>query len=60
MNKKSDSNKNIDMDGEITQESLELLAKKYNIKILPDDHPIYQEPPSIVLGTAFKNKKKEK
>tara|TARA_B100000123_G_C25727308_1_gene427550 strand:- start:31 stop:213 length:183 start_codon:yes stop_codon:yes gene_type:complete len=60
MNKKSDSNKNIDMDGEITQEFLELLAKKYNIKILPDDHPIYQEPPSIVLGTAFKNKKKEK
>ena len=60
MNKKSDSNKNIDMDGGITQESLELLAKKYNIKILPDDHPIYQEPPSIVLGTAFKNKKKEK
>ena len=60
MNKKNDSNKNIDMDGIITQESLELLAKKYNIKILPDDHPIYQEPPSVVLGTAFKNKKKEK
>tara|TARA_B100000989_G_scaffold71034_1_gene49800 strand:+ start:652 stop:798 length:147 start_codon:yes stop_codon:yes gene_type:complete len=48
------------MDGEITQESLEFLAKKYNVKILPDDHPIYQEPPSIILGSAFKNKKKEK
>ena len=60
MSKKSDSDKHIDMDGEITQESLEFLAKKYNVKILPDDHPIYQEPPSIILGPVFKNKKKEK
>ena len=47
------------MDEEITQESLEALAKKYNVKILPDDHPIYQEPPTIVIGPSIRNKKKK-
>ena len=44
MIKKEDKNKEeeINMDAEITQETLEALAKKYNVKILPDDHPIYQ------------------
>ncbi len=44
MTKKEDKDKEeeINMDAKITQETLEALAKKYNVKILPDDHPIYQ------------------
>lgn len=61
MTKKEDKDKEveIDMDKEITQESLEALAKKYNVKILPDDHPIYQEPPTIVIGPISRKKKKD-
>ena len=62
MTKKEDKDKEveIDMSKEITQESLEALAKKYNVKILPDDHPIYQEPPTIVIGPISRKKKKDK
>ena len=61
MTKKEDKDKEveIDMDKEITKESLEALAKKYNVKILPDDHPIYQEPPTIVIGPISRKKKKD-
>ena len=61
MNKKEDKDKEeeINMDGEITQETLEALAKKYNVKILPDDHPIYQEPPTIIIGYSSRKKKKK-
>ena len=61
MTKKKDKDKEveIDMDKEITQETLEALAKKYNVKILPDDHPIYQEPPTIIAGPSIRNKKKK-
>ena len=61
MIKKEDKDKEVEinMDEEITQESLEALAKKYNVKILPDDHPIYQEPPTIIIGTNIGNKKKK-
>ena len=61
MIKKEDKNKEeeINMDAEITQETLEALAKKYNVKILPDDHPIYQEPPTIIIGPSIRNKKKK-
>ena len=61
MTKKEDKNKEeeINMDAEITQETLEALAKKYNVKILPDDHPIYQEPPTIIVGPSIRNKKKK-
>ena len=61
MTKKEDKDKEveIDMDKEITQETLEALAKKYNVKILPDDHPIYQEPPTIVIGPISRKKKKD-
>lgn len=61
MTKKEDKDKEveIDMNKEITQESLEALAKKYNVKILPDDHPIYQEPPTIVIGPISRKKKKD-
>ena len=61
MIKKEDKNKEeeINMDAEITQETLEALAKKYNVKILPDDHPIYQEPPTIIIGPSIGNKKKK-
>ena len=61
MTKKEDKDKEveIDMSKEITQESLEALAKKYNVKILPDDHPIYQEPPTIVIGPISRKKKKD-
>ena len=60
MIKKEDKDKEVEinMDEEITQETLEALAKKYNIKILPDDHPIYQEPPTIIIGPSIGNKKK--
>ena len=61
MIKKEDKDKEVEinMDEEITQESLEALAKKYNAKILPDDHPIYQEPPTIIIGPNIGNKKKK-
>ena len=61
MIKKEDKNKEeeINMDAEITQEALEALAKKYNVKILPDDHPIYQEPPTIIIGPSGRKKKKK-
>ena len=61
MIKKEDKNKEeeINMDAEITQETLEALAKKYNVKILPDDHPIYQEPPTIIIGPSSRKKKKK-
>ena len=61
MTKKEDKDKEveIDMDKEITKESLEALAKKYNVKILPDDHPIYQEPPTIIIGPSSRKKKKK-
>ena len=61
MTKKEDKDKEveIDMNKVITQESLEALAKKYNVKILPDDHPIYQEPPTIVIGPISRKKKKD-
>lgn len=61
MIKKEDKNKEeeINMDAEITQETLEALAKKYNVKILPDDHPIYQEPPTIIIGPSGRKKKKK-
>ena len=61
MIKKEDRDKEEEknMDGEITQETLQALAKKYNVKILPDDHPIYQEPPTIIIGPSIRNKKKK-
>ena len=61
MIKKEDKNKEeeINMDAEITQETLEALAKKYNVKILPDDHLIYQEPPTIIIGPSGRKKKKK-
>ena len=59
MTKKEDKDKEVEInkDKEITQEVLEVLAKKYNVKILPDDHPIYQEPPTIIIDPSTKNKK---
>ena len=61
MTKKEDKDKEeeINMDGEITQETLQALAKKYNVKILPDDHPIYKEPPTIIIGPSSRKKKKK-
>ncbi len=61
MIKKEDKDKEEEKnkDGEITQETLEALAKKYNVKILPDDHPIYREPPTIIIGPSIRNKKKK-
>ena len=61
MTKKEDKDRDVEinMDKEITQEVLEALAKKYNVKILPDDHPIYQEPPTIIIGSSTRNKKKK-
>ena len=61
MTKKEDKDRDVEinMDRVITQEDLEALAKKYNVKILPDDHPIYQEPPTIVIDPISRKKKKD-
>ena len=61
MSKKADKDKEIEInkDEEITQETLEALAKKYNVKILPEDHPIYQEPPTVIIGPSIRNKNKK-
>ncbi|MDA9636889.1 hypothetical protein N9T42_04225 [SAR86 cluster bacterium] len=57
--KKKDKEIEINKNGEITQEVLEALSKKYNIKILPEDHPIYQGPPTIIIGPSSRKKKKK-
>ena len=40
----------------ITPEVLEKLSKKYNIKSLPEDHPIYQEEPIIIIKPPSKKR----
>ena len=51
--------KDIDKNDEITEEYLEELSKKYGFKILPDDHPFYSEPPTIILNPSVRKSKHE-
>ena len=49
--------KDKDKRDEITAESLEELTKRLGIKMLPDDHPLYSEPPSIILNPSIRKSK---
>ena len=49
--------KDKDKSDEITAESLEELTKRLGIKMLPDDHPLYSEPPTIILNPSIRNSK---
>ena len=42
------------------QETLREISKRLGLKMLPEDHPIYQEPPTIILNPFPKNNSKEK
>tara|TARA_B100000886_G_scaffold75208_1_gene48634 strand:- start:141 stop:341 length:201 start_codon:yes stop_codon:yes gene_type:complete len=41
------------------QETLREISKRLGLKMLPEDHPIYQEPPTIILNPFPKNDSKE-
>ena len=41
------------------QETLREISERLGIKMLPEDHPIYQEPPTIVLNPFPKNDSKK-
>ena len=41
------------------QATLREISERLGLKILPEDHPIYQEPPTIILNPFPKNDPKE-
>ena len=41
------------------QETLREISERLGVKILPEDHPIYQEPPTIILNPFPKSDSKE-
>ena len=41
------------------QATLREISERLGVKILPADHPIYQEPPTIILNPFPKNDTKE-
>ena len=41
------------------QETLSEISERLGLKMLPENHPIYQEPPTIVLNPFPKNDSKE-
>ena len=41
------------------QETLREISERLGLKMLPEDHPIYQEPPTIILNPLAKNDSKE-
>tara|TARA_B100000963_G_scaffold24963_1_gene18716 strand:- start:148 stop:348 length:201 start_codon:yes stop_codon:yes gene_type:complete len=41
------------------QETLREISKRLGLKMLPEDHPIYQEPPTIILNPFSTNDSKE-
>ena len=41
------------------QETLSEISERLGLKMLPEDHPIYQEPPTIILDPFPKNNSKE-
>ena len=40
-------------------ETLREISERLGLKMLPEDHPIYQEPPKIILNPFPKNDSKE-
>ena len=42
------------------QETLREISERLGLKMLPEDHPIYQEPPTIILNPFPKNNSEEK
>ena len=48
-----------DLTEEEYQETLREISKRLGLRMLPEDHPIYQEPPTIVLNPFPKNDSKE-
>ena len=49
--------KDKDKSDEITAESLEELTKRLGIKMLPDDHPLYSEPSTVILNPSIRKSK---
>ena len=41
------------------QETLREISERLGLKMLPEDHPIYQEPPTIIQNPFQKNDSKE-
>ena len=41
------------------QETLREISERLGLKMLPEGHPIYQEPPTIILNPFPKNDSKE-
>ena len=41
------------------QETLREISERLGLKMLPEDHPIYQESPTIILNPLPKNDSKE-
>jgi len=41
------------------QETLREISERLGLKMLPEDHPIYQEPPTIILNPFTKKNSKE-
>ena len=48
-----------DLTEEEYQETLREISERLGLKMLPEDHPIYQEPPTIILNPFPKNDSKE-
>ena len=48
-----------DLTEEEYQETLSEISERLGLKMLPEDHPIYQEPPTIILNPFPKNNSKE-
>ena len=41
------------------QETLREISERLGLKMLPEDHPIYQEPPTVILNPLPKKDSKE-
>ena len=56
----SDKNRKLsELTEEEYQETLSEISKRLGLKMLPEDHPIYQEPPTIILNPFSINDSKE-
>tara|TARA_A100001234_G_scaffold201465_1_gene194169 strand:+ start:86 stop:253 length:168 start_codon:yes stop_codon:yes gene_type:complete len=52
----SDKNRKLsELTEEKYQETLREISKRLGLKMLPEDHPIYQEPPTIILNPFSTN-----
>ena len=48
-----------DLTEEEYQENLSEISERLGLKMLPEDHPIYQEPPTVILNPLPKKDSKE-